>query len=145
MKSTLSTIALDRRKPTLWTTTLKTRCRRNLRCKSLSHNVALCAYINLSSTQHLHAIAAALRGKFSKIKAGSFRKGQNGMQLCVMAAMVFYFLLWRSKAKQHGDWAGRGRKPFNAVGGGGGGGRLTRSGLVDGVEDVCLEVTKQEA
>jgi preprotein translocase subunit YajC len=64
------------------------------------------------------------------------------MQLCVMAAMVFYFLLWRSKAKQQDDWAGRERKLFNAVGGGG---RLTRSGLVHGIEDVCLEVAKQEA
>jgi preprotein translocase subunit YajC len=52
------------------------------------------------------------------------------MQLCVMAAMVFYFLLLRSKAKQQDDWAGRGRKLFNA------GGRLTRPGLVDRVEDV---------
>jgi len=39
------------------------------------------------------------------------------------------------KSKQQDDWAGRGRKLFNAVGGGG---RLTRSGLVDGVEGVCL-------
>jgi preprotein translocase subunit YajC len=58
-----------------------------------------------------------------------------------MAATVFYFLLWRSKAKQQDDWASRGRKLFDAMRGGG---RLTRSGLVDGVED-WFEVAKQEA
>jgi hypothetical protein len=54
------------------------------------------------------------------------------MQLCVMAAMVFCFLLWRSKAKQQDDWVGRGRELFGAAGGG----RLTQSGLVGGVKKL---------
>jgi hypothetical protein len=28
----------------------------------------------------------------------NFRKGTSGIQLCAMAPMIIYFLLWRSKA-----------------------------------------------
>jgi hypothetical protein len=54
----------------VWTTTLKTQYRHNLKWKEVSLDVALCAYIDLSSGRPLHAIAAGSHHSRSLVLRG---------------------------------------------------------------------------